>query len=937
MPLPRATYRLQLHRHFGFDAAADLAPYLARLGVSHVYTSPYLKARPGSMHGYDIVAHDQLNPELGNEAAFLRMVEAFKVHDLKQIVDFVPNHMGVGGSDNPLWLDVLEWGSESRYAGWFDIEWEPHNKYLIGKVLVPFLANQYGIELEAGKLRLQFDAERGEFAVWAYDTHKLPICPLNYAEILSAGTTDLETLGDDFSALGEWRPQVVRRADELKQQLTKLIQSNSDAAEAIMASLLSFNAHDQLNAPRPELHALIQQQNWRATHFRVAGDDINYRRFFNVNELAGLRIELPDVFEHTHQLLLQLIRRDHIDGLRIDHIDGLIDPSGYLQRLREVSREASHRSNPDHDMYLVVEKILSGNEELPGEWPVHGTTGYEFGSLTLQLLVAPSGEALLTRGYEAFIGRQQSFQQVVRDSKIRIMDNEMAAELNVLARAAARVARLTPRTADFTGGILLRAIRALITCLSVYRTYLDSKAMPSEADLTVLQAAIAAARAYDREIDPSVFTFLEKLLNGQLMEPRSGFIRHKVLRCAMRLQQYSGPVMAKGLEDTAFYRFNRFIALNEVGSDPECFGIDIDTWHRANVKRIQQWPHSMLTTSTHDSKRGEDTRARLAVLSELPEDWLSHIAKWKKLLLEAADLQDDQIDLNDVYQVLQMLVGSCPATLTLQADDDAPELLDFRERAMAATRKSLREAKTLTTWLRPDEAYEARVLAVVEIALRPQRCRAFWNSFLPFVHRLALFGMYNSLAQVTLKLTSPGVPDIYQGCEGWNFSMVDPDNRRPVNYAKHTAQLEEASANPAARNELMHCYLAHWHDGRIKLWITHVILQFRATHAALFQNGRYEPITTLGARAEEACIFLRQWHDVLAVIVVTRFPVRREHGDEESQWRNTRFSLPPAIKCRTLTDVISGRVIVNTGEIRIHDVIAGVPVAVLTATGTRAP
>ena len=562
MAVPRATYRLQLHKDFGFDAVARITPYLARLGVSHIYTSPFLKARPGSMHGYDIVAHDQLNPELGGEAAYKRMVDALQANGLKQIVDFVPNHMGVGGSDNPLWLDVLEWGSESRYAGWFDIEWEPHNRYLIGKVLVPFLGNQYGVELEADQLVLKFDAERGEFAVWAYDIHKLPICPLNYEVILGDGTAELELLGDDFSALNEWRPQVVRRAHELKQQLALLVSTDSKAAEEINASLLRFNAHHQLHTARAPVDELIQQQNWRATHFRVAGDDVNYRRFFNVNELAGLRIELPDVFEHTHQLLLQLISQGSIDGLRIDHIDGLIDPAGYLNKLREVSLAAlqagdAHSAEHRTDLYLIVEKILQRNEQLPTAWPVDGTTGYEFCNLVLQLLIDPAGEAALSRGYEAFSGKPQVFKQVVLDSKIRMMDNEMAAELNVLSRAAARVARSTPRTADFTAGILRRAIRALIACLPVYRTYLDSQATPSETDLQALQTAIAEARLLDREIDDSVFEFLERLLSGRLVEARSGFIRHKVLRCAMRLQQYSGPVMAKGLEDTAFYRFNR--------------------------------------------------------------------------------------------------------------------------------------------------------------------------------------------------------------------------------------------------------------------------------------------------------------------------------------------------------------------------------------------
>jgi len=932
MTPPRATYRLQLHRDFGFDDVARIAPYLAQLGISHVYTSPFLKARPGSMHGYDIVAHDELNPELGGAAGYLRMIEALHANDLKLIIDFVPNHMGVGGSDNPLWLDVLEWGSESRYAGWFDIEWEPHNRYLVGKVLVPFLSNQYGVELEANQLVLKFDVERGEFAVWAYDTHKLPICPLNYADILGDGTAELETLGDDFSSLNEWRPQVVRRANELKQQLAQLVNGDPIAAEEVNAAVLRFNAQHQLNTARPALDALIQQQNWRATHFRVAGDDINYRRFFNVNDLAGLRIELPDVFEHTHQLLLQLIHRGDVDGLRIDHIDGLIDPAGYLNKLREVSIAAA--TNPlsagpalTNGLYLVVEKILQGDEQLSAQWPVDGTTGYEFCNLVLRLLIDPRGESRLTEGYQRFIGRAQPFEQVVLDSKVRMMDNEMAGELNVLARAAARVARSTPRTADFTAGILRRAICALIACLPVYRTYLDSKAELSEADAQALQSAIAAARTRDREIDDSVFDFLERLLNGRLTGARSGFIRHKVLRCAMRLQQYSGPVMAKGLEDTAFYRFNRFIALNEVGGNPDCFGGDVTAWHQANLLRLKQWPHSMLSTSTHDTKRGEDTRARLAVLSELADEWLQHAQEWQTSLLRAANVSATEVDANDLYMVLQMLVGSFPAEIV----DEAPALQKFRERLSAAVRKSLREAKVHTTWHRADEAYEAKLLSLVDAALQPRRHPDFWQSFLPFVQRVAALGVHNTLVQVTLKLTAPGVPDIYQGNESWNLSMVDPDNRRAVDYATLSTSLANLAPSlredAQARTALIERCLEHWHDGRIKLLITHALLAFRRSNAALFSDGDYQALTVLGDYADEVCAFARCWQASIVVVIATRFPVRHE---QRAGWGSTRIVLPALSAVRTVNDVIGGRTISVAEEIALSQVLGKLPVAVLT-------
>ncbi|MGE5271708.1 MAG: alpha-amylase family glycosyl hydrolase, partial [Thiohalocapsa sp.] len=422
--LPRATYRLQFRKEFGFDDAAALAPYLARLGISHVYASPYLKARPGSTHGYDIVDHDRLNPELGDEAAFRRMSAAFAAHGLGQVLDFVPNHMGVGGADNPLWLNVLEWGPDSLYAGWFDIDWDPDRRYLQDKLLIPFLGDQYGVELERGHLRLQFDADHGTFAVWAYAVHKLPICPLDYARILGQDHPVLERLGDSFAGLRAWRPQIERRAAELKTELAALAREDPAVRTAIDEAVARLTGQvDDLHSWR-HLFRLIADQFWRPAHFRVAADDINYRRFFNINELAGLRMELDDVFDHAHQLVFRLLADGTVTGLRIDHIDGLLDPKAYLNRLREGA--------PRRDFYLVTEKILAAHEGLREDWPVDGTTGYEFARLVLGFLVDPAGERPLTEAYERFIGVAPVFSEVVRQSKLRIMENEMASELNVL-------------------------------------------------------------------------------------------------------------------------------------------------------------------------------------------------------------------------------------------------------------------------------------------------------------------------------------------------------------------------------------------------------------------------------------------------------------------------------------------------------------------------
>ena len=698
-PVPRATYRLQFNAAFGFAEAAALAPYLAALGISHVYCSPYLKARPGSTHGYDIVDHNALNPELGSEADFSSMVAAFRKNGLGQIFDFVPNHMGVGGADNPLWLDVLEWGPDSAFAGWFDIDWDPERRYLQDKVLVPFLGDQYGAVLEAGHLVLKFDAEEGSFAVWAYDKHKLPVCPLHYASILGDAHPALERLGDAFAHLPTSRVHVGRRAGELKADLSALAQSDADAAAAIARAADAINGRAGDLDSFGRLDALIQTQSWRPAYFRVAADDINYRRFFNINDLAGIRMEVPEVFERAHRLIFRLLDEGVIDGIRLDHIDGLLDPKAYCLRLREKA---------PRPFYLVVEKIFAPHESLREDWGVDGTTGYEFANLLTGLLVDPAGEEGLSAVYAAFAGSGGDFSEIVRDCKLRIMDDEMASELIVLARAAGRVARSHPRTADFTNNVLHRALKQIIACFPVYRTYVDQDGA-SEADRRDIDWAIAKARRCDTALDPSVFDFLHKLLTADLVaEPQSGFSRVAVIGAAMRFQQYSGPVMAKGLEDTAFYRYNRLLALNEVGGSPERFSVSVATFHGANRDRARRTPNALLSTSTHDTKRGEDARARLAVLSELPQDWAEHVALWSRMIRapQASISEEMPPDRNDEYAFYQLLLAAWPpAFFSGTLDSDA--VATFRLRIEAAMLKALREAKLRTSWAAPDECLRA--------------------------------------------------------------------------------------------------------------------------------------------------------------------------------------------------------------------------------------
>jgi len=920
-----ATYRLQFHPEFGFRDAAALAPYLARLGVSHVYASPFLKARRGSSHGYDIIDHNELNPELGTTVDFEAMCRTLRDNGLGLILDFVPNHMGVGGSRNPFWLDVLAWGADSDYAGWFDIDWSPNQDYLQGKLLVPFLGDQYGVELDAGKLVLKFDEAEGSFAVWAYDTHALPICPLHYNRILARAHPDLEEIADAFSFATEWRPQVVRRAERLKRDLAELVRDNVELRAAVHAAVSRLNGRpgepDSWNA----LDALIQDQHWRVAHYRVAGDDINYRRFFNINSLAGLRMELPDLFDHAHELVFRLMREGVLDGLRIDHVDGLFDPRQYLERLRR----KAFKGEEGRSFYLVVEKILSQHESLREDWPIEGTTGYEYLNLLTGVLVDPAGEEPFSAFYTGFTGIDTPFHDIVRLCKLRIMQTEMGSELKVLARDAARVARQNRRTADFTQNILEQAIGETIACFPVYRNYLSLDGDFSEEDQRDLAWALAQARRHRSDLDDSVFDFLDGLLSGRLVAaPGSGFSRYAARRCAMKFQQLSGPVMAKGLEDTAFYRFNRFVALNEVGGHPDRFGIPPATFHRANQQRAERWPQAMLSSATHDTKRGEDTRARLVVLSELPEEWQRQVGSWSRILrARRGDVEGKAPpDRNDEYLFYQLLVGAWPIEL-LEGPIDTEAMAGFATRLKEVITKSLREAKVHSTWGDPDEPYEAAMLGFVDDALDPSASAAFLDAFRPFAQKVAALGASNSLIQTVLKLTSPGMPDIYQGTDLWDLSMVDPDNRRPVDYGLRARRLEEVTAMlQADQAGTLPLLLEDWQDGSFKLAAIHLLLSDRQRRPDLYAAGSYRGLPATGTDGERVVAFLRRHEGEVLLVAAARFPGRgpvRQAGVSE-------LDLADGTRLRCL---LTGRQVeVQGGEADLSELLGRLPVAVLAAS-----
>ena len=908
--IPRATYRLQLHAGFGFAAAADLVPYLADLGVSHCYFSPYLQARPGSTHGYDVIAHDRLNPELGGEDDYRRLCDLLASHGMGQILDMVPNHVGVMGSENRWWLDVLENGAASEYADYFDIDWEPLRQELRGKVLIPVLGDHYGNVLDGGALVLVFAG--GAFRVDYYE-HQFPIDPGEYPRILAPGLGRLrERLSDDVPDLAAFESLVTafgnlpprwrldaealaerRRDKELhKDRLAQLCGRNADLDWYVQECLRDYNGAEDYPADAGRMHALLEAQAYRLAHWRVAADQINYRRFFDINDLAALRMENPRAFAATHVLVLDLIAQGKLAGLRIDHPDGLYDPAQYFRWIQE--RVAANRATADEPrpLYLVVEKILVGDEQLPTDWPVHGTTGYDFAALVDTLFVDPRGAEPLTRCYRDFAGGPRALADEIYAAKRLVMRTMLSSELHVLASELSRIAESDPHTRDYTLDALRDALTEVVACFPVYRTYISPEGVASRDRNQVLKALSEARRRSDSP-DLSVFGFVQGVLLTDIAEGKPETYRGRVLRLAMKLQQYTAPVMAKGVEDTAFYRHHRLASLNEVGGDPERFGISIDAFHHAMVRRRETWPHALLAGSTHDSKRSEDLRARLHVLSEVPEEWREHVERWSRLNRRMRRERDGVTlpDANTEYLLYQTLLGVWP----LQAPE-ADGVADLRDRVRDYMDKAVKEAKVHTAWTHADPDYEAALAAFVEALLDPSRNAAFFEDFLPFQQRVARLGLYNALSQALVRLTAPGVPDIYQGNELWTFDLVDPDNRRPVDFELRRALLRSLDAASAEPADGLGANLA---DGRVKLHLIRRALGLRRADPDLFERGDYRPLGVEGPHAERLCAYARTHQGRAVVALVPRLlaelvPARGEVVEPfaDPGWYSTFVEVP---------------------------------------------
>ncbi len=897
---PLSSYRLQFSARFRFEDATALVSYLDELGITDCYTSPLLKSVTGSEHGYDISDHASLNPALGSEDEFVTLAASLTARGMGLILDFVPNHMGLDERSNRWWRDVLEHGPDSPFAAYFDIDWTASDDHPRGRVLLPILEDGYGDVLHRGEIRLD---ENAGVPVISYYDRQLPIAPGTLDGLVDPGTA----------------PQAL----------------NGDAGDA---------------ASWDRLHALLERQWYRLAHWKTSFDEINYRRFFDVNQLGGIRMELPDVFAATHQKVFELIALAHITGLRLDHPDGLLDPAAYFEALHEAieaiaSEPGAQTATPFH---VVAEKILAHGERLPASWPIAGTTGYGFLNDLNGLFVASGNEKAMRRVYAGATGRRESFAEVSYRSRRLVARSSMASELSMLTHALKRLAETDRRTRDFTATALSRAIAEMVACMPVYRTYISESGF-SASDRQTVDVAIDRARRCNPVMAPAVFMFLRQVLLADGAENPTSL--HAKRQFAMKFQQFSAPIQAKGIEDTAFYRYNALVSLNEVGGDPACFGTPVDTFHAGNAVRLEQWPREMTTTATHDTKRGEDARARLNVLSEIPLEWRRAVMQWRRInaIRRTAVDREWAPDTNDEYLLYQTLTGSWPAeALDAPIPREAPG--DFVGRLKAFMLKAIREAKTHTSWLNQNHAYEDAVAVFVETTLRGSTAERFLKSFVPFAREVARAGMVNSLAQVVLKVASPGVPDFYQGTELWQFDFADPDNRRPVDFASRVEMLAamrpwvdraDPTHTPVAGDGGQAPFVTEladtWPDGRIKMFVTAAALRLRRAWAPVFVEGAYLPLGADGPGRDHIVACARQLGDRAAVAVVPRFSTTLRRTVDERRlgetWANTVVVLPTMLATGRLRNVITNEQYeVSDGTLDARALFRRCPVALLVTS-----
>jgi (1->4)-alpha-D-glucan 1-alpha-D-glucosylmutase len=941
--IPSCTYRLQFNRRFTFANARKIVGYLHKLGVSDVYASPYFQASPDSLHGYDITDHNKLNKAIGSRADYDAWVAQLQAHGMGQVLDFVPNHVGISDDRNAWWMDVLENGPSSHYARYFDIDWEPLKTDLRNKVLLPILGDQYGRVLERGELQVRF--EEGTFYV-LYGERRLPVAPGTYRHVLEVALQNLAEYKEDvfyaelqsiLTAL-EYLPKrtetdpkrIAERAREkeiIKRRLERRCAEAPQVQQAIEQALAQINGNPGDPRSFDKLDELLNAQSYRLAFWRVAAEEINYRRFFDVNDLAAIRVELPKVFDAVHRLVLEMVSKGAVTGLRIDHPDGLYLPREYFVKLQQRSAKALGIGLPrdSRAIYMVAEKILTGSEALRKQWPVHGTTGYDFVNQLTQLLVDSSAETAITKTFHRFIGHSVPFGHLLYAKKLLVMKLALANDVDVLGNLLDRLSERNRWYRDFTLEALSRTVRETIACFPVYRTYVEPGQPVAEEDRQIVERAIAAAKRRNPAMEESIFNFLCDVLLLRSPQDLDAAGRAAHAQFVLKFQQTTGPVMAKGLEDTLFYIYNRLPALNEVGGEPQQFGLSVEVFHERNLDRQRNWPATLLATSTHDTKRSEDVRARMVAISEISELWRRSLQRWgtanhrwKRMVndLEAPGA-------NEEYLLYQTLLGTWP--MQANGDPEPVPSADYIERIQAYMTKALKEAKINTSWIQPNEEWDSAMHDFVARILDASSRNKFLPIFLPVAKEIARLGVINSLTQTLLKLASPGVPDIYQGTEIWDYSLVDPDNRRRVDYELRRQMLQSLSSTTPA--ELMQT----WPDGRIKLFLTQHILQFRRRHADLFECGEYAPLHVSGTFAECCISFVRRLDTNWIAVIAPRLCSRIGFPPIGEAWQDTAIEFPESFSLKDAHDLFTCRPIrYQKRQVAVRDVFSALPFAVVT-------
>lgn len=905
MDIPVATYRIQFNPDFGFQHAGEILDYLSELGITYIYASPIFKARKGSTHGYDTVDTNQLNTELGNIESFDQLMQDVKNRGLRWIQDIVPNHMAYD-YDNLMVRDILENGKDSEYFNFFDIEWDHYYEGVKGRLLTPFLGRFYGECLEDGEIQLSY--QEGGFIVNYYDL-KFPLKIESYLNILTPGIKKLKKkLGEEhhdyIKLLGilyvlrtlvskddsmDRNEESVELEEEgcerygqiyfIKKMLWELYTKNPEIRRYIEENVTAFNGKRGEPRSFQRLDNLLSEQQFRLSFWKVATEEVNYRRFFAINDLISLRIEDEKVFNHIHDLIFRLVNEDKINGLRIDHIDGLYDPTEYLKR---VNQRIGIR-------YIVVEKILEFDEELPDYWPIHGTTGYEFLNYVNNIFCKKENEKRFDTIYSNWIEQPISFDKLVLEKKRLLIDKNLVADVDNLAHLLRKISDKYRHGRDLTISGLRRAIVEVMVKFPIYRTYINSE-KSHDKDRSLIEKIL---NEVNQEFPDLYYDmkFLEQIFLFKFWNYLTEDVKREWIHAVMVFQQFTGPLMAKAFEDTVLYVYNRFLSLNEVGGNPKVFGIDLNSFNNFNLERVKSWPHTLNTTATHDTKRGEDVRARLNVISELPQEWKRHLEEWNRMNRQyKKEISGNRVpDRNDEYFLYQTLLGTFPF--------DVKEIDDFIPRVKEYIIKAVREAKVHTNWLSPDEEYETAYISFVESLLLPKEGNTFLKSFLPFKNKIAHYGIFNTLSQALIKITVPGVPDIYQGTELYSFCFVDPDNRRPVDFEQRTAFLWDMRHRAETDlQELISELLSKKEDGRIKMFVIYKSLRMRNEKRDLFRYGDYIPLRVVGRYKDSVIAFARRYKNEWAISIAPRFLTNIIKQDElplgEKVWKDTHIALP---------------------------------------------